>query len=366
MNSDVVIVGGGVVGLSLAYELSAHGVGSHVLEKNHLGMEASWAGAGILTPASLEGAREPIDRLRAHSVALTEEWSQALREETGIDNGYRPCGALEVAVGTEDRPAWSRSLEAWHQQGVPAQELDSKQLAEKEKALAEDLNAAYFLPTEAQIRNPWHLRALATACVQRGVDLAEQAPAHGFVVEGKRVTGVKTPSGVVSGEKFVVSSGAWAAALLNEVGLELKARPMRGQIVLLKASQPLLHHVIWAGPRYLVPRDEGRILVGSTMEDAGFASHPTAEGVRELLAFALRLAPALGSLEFEQAWAGLRPGSVDGLPYMGQVPGFENLYVSCGHYRAGFELAAGSALVMRELLLEQPLSVPLEAFRPER
>lgn len=364
--ADVVIVGGGVVGLSLAYELARRGAEVELLERGRLGGEASWAGAGIVTPASREGAREPIDRLRAESVELTARWSHDLREETGIDNGYRPCGALEVAIEEEDRQAWKKSLKAWKAQGVPAHELEPAEAHRREPVLSAHLTGVYHLPTEAQIRNPWHLEALAAACRRRGVALREQSPVVEVLREEGKVKGLRTPWGRVEGDRYVIAAGAWAAALLEPLGLKLDAKPMRGQIALLKGPSKVLDHVVWAGHRYLVPRDEGRVLVGSTMEDAGFASYPTAAGIQGLLAFALRLAPGLADLEFEKAWAGLRPGSADGHPYLGLVPGLENLYAACGHYRAGFELAAGTALVMAQLLQGKEPAVPLDAFRVDR
>ena len=167
-----------------------------------------------------------------------------------------------------------------------------------------------------------------------------------------------------SGLKLVQDRGN--VEMLAELGVPLPVKPLRGQIVLLKGPPQRLRHVVWCGSRYLVPRDDGRILVGSTQEDVGFAPTSTAQGVQELLDFALRLAPELGSFEVERAWAGLRPASPDGLPFLGLVPGFDNLYLATGHSTAGFELSAGSALVLAQLLCGETPAVSLDAFRLDR
>ncbi len=362
----IVILGGGVIGLSLAYELARRGLAATLVEPGELARQSSWAGAGIVTPADLAGAKAPIDRLRALSVERMHRWSHELREETGIDNGFRLCGAFEVAMDEAEVPALFAAARAWREQGVPVEDLEPSDLARLEPETPLAAVAAYRLPTEAQVRNPWHTRALATACARRGVEIRERCGTVRFCLEGGRITAARTADGEVPGELFVVAAGAWSGGLLATLGIDLATPPVRGQIALLRAPRAPLSHVVWAGPRYLVPRPDGRVLVGSTTEHVGFAPHPTAAGVRDLLAFACRLAPSLAGLEVEKLWAGLRPGSVDGLPYLGALPGHPNLFAATGHYRAGFELAAGTAVVLAELLLGEPLSLELEAFAPAR
>lgn len=364
--SDVVIIGGGVIGLSLAYELSVEGVRDvTLLERRTLGREASWAGAGILTPAGAE-ARAPIDRLRALSLRRVAEWSARLRDETGIDNGYRPWGELQLATDAETASALRVKADAWRADGLAVEPLTGDELAQLEPRLASDLTAAYRLPEGAQLRNPWHLRALAAACARRGVRLLTGTPATGFDVEGGRVTAVRTPAGRLAGERFVVAAGAWSPALLRGAGLTVPGEPVRGQIVLLDTPVAPLRHVVWAGSRYLVPRPEGRVLVGSTEDHAGFESHPTAGGVASLLALAHRLVPELAEARFDRAWAGLRPGSPDALPILGRAPGRDNLYLATGHFRSGFELSAGSAVLLGQLLRGEAPEQSLEPFRAER
>ncbi len=362
----VIVIGGGVIGLSLAYELAQRSVPAVLLERGELAKESSWAGAGILTPATLEGSRDPMDRLRAHSLVRTAEWSRRLLADTGIDNEYFVSGALEVAVDDTELSGLEAIASRWRSQGVPIEKLSEKDLNRLEPSLNPHLAGAYRLPTEAQLRNPRHSRALAQGSRQLGTELLTGREVRSLRSQGSRVVAAETSQGALEGDLFVVTSGAWSPNLLRPFGLHLGGKPIRGQIALLRGDQPLVNQVVWAGSRYLVPRRDGRLLVGSTMEDVGFDTRPTAAGIQGLLELAQRLAPSSADLAFEKAWAGLRPGSADGLPYLGAVPGVDNLFVAAGHSRSGVELAAGTALVMAELLLGEKTSMSLEAFRPDR
>lgn len=362
---EVVVAGAGVIGLSLAYELSGRGARVVLVERGQPGRAASWAGAGILTPAAA-GAERPIDRLRALSARTVPVWSERLRAETGIDNEYARCGGLELALAPADLPALERTAEDWRRQGVAIEAVPAGRLGEVEPALAPTVAGAYLLPDEAQIRNPRHLAALAAACARRGVDLRPDTPAQGLATAGGRVTALATAAGPIAGDAFVVAAGAWTPPLLATVGVDVPVRPVRGQIALLAAAAPPFSRVLWIGSRYLVPRRDGRVLIGSTEEEAGFAADPTAGGVRDLLDLAVRTAPGLAAAPFERAWAGLRPGSPDGLPFLGAVPGFANLFLAAGHFRAGFELSAGTAVALAQLLLGETPEVPLEPFRLDR
>ncbi|MEM7050065.1 MAG: glycine oxidase ThiO [Acidobacteriota bacterium] len=364
--SDVLIAGGGVIGLSLAYELSGRGARVTLIDKGEVGGEASWAGAGILTPASVDGADRPIDRLRALSTSMIADWSPRLQEETGIDNGYRRCGSFHVALDEEMVPALRREAADLQAQGVAVESVSDRELQSLEPALDGGFPLAYRYPSEAQIRNPWHVRALAVACRRRGVEVRTHCALSGWQISQGRITAAQTTAGALPADRFVLAAGAWSPHLLPAGSAAFPGRPMRGQIVLLEAPSPLFSHLVWAGPRYLVPRPDGKVLIGSTEEDAGFDSRPTAAGVAGLIALARRIAPRLEALPFAAAWAGLRPGSPDGLPLLGAFTGRDNLFLACGHFRAGFELSAGTARVMTELLLDGAPSLDLDAFHPDR
>jgi glycine oxidase len=358
--ADVLILGGGVIGLTAAHCLAARQVRVTVLDRDAMGREASWAGAGIIPPGRLGGASTPIDRLRALSSSLYPGLSAELREITGLDNGYRRCGGLEFAAGEPiDCDAWSREGIAW-------QSCDAAAQRALEPELRPGLRPAYHLPDMAQVRNPWHLRALLAATATRGVTIGPGCPVFSFEREVDRVTAVRTGNGRLIAGQYLVCAGAWTDPLLAPLGCRLGVRPVRGQMVLLQTRTPLVRKILLQGKQYVVPRDDGRVLVGSTEEDAGFDKSTTAAAVADLIRFALDLVPALAGAAVERSWAGLRPGSLDGLPYIGRVPGFDNLWVAAGHFRAGIQLSPATGLVLAEALTGQPTSVPLEAFRPGR
>ncbi len=219
----------------------------------------------------------------------------------------------------------------------------------------------------AQVRNPRHLKALIAACGKLGVQLhVRSVPRCRVIHSGRRIDAVQADQGLLRGDKFLVAAGAWSDGLLQEVDCRLGIRPVRGQIALLQTDDPQPRPVLLQGARYLVTRPDGRVLVGSTEEDAGFDARPTAAAVAGLLAFAAELVPSLAGAALERCWAGLRPGSPDGLPFLGRVPDCPNLFVAAGHYRAGIQLSPATGRCMTDLLLGRPPAVPLDAFRLDR
>jgi glycine oxidase len=358
---DVLILGGGIIGLTTAYFLAREGVQVEVVDKGDFGQEASWAGAGILAPGNPDRARTPADRLRAHSAALFPELSAELRERTGIDNGHLRCGGLEFAGAGDESAA-----EEWDREGIAFELLGENDVSRLEPGVASRLGKAYHLPDMAQVRSPRHVKALLAGCRSVGVRLTPGCPVHGFERRGERVTAARTDRGPLPAGRFLVATGAWTESLLDQLGWRPGIRPVRGQIALLNTGTPLFRRVLLRGTRYLVPRPDGRVLVGSTEEDVGFEKHTTARAIGDLLGLACTLVPALAEAPVERCWAGLRPGSPDGLPFLGPVPGIDNLFVAAGHFRSGIQLSPGTALVMKETLLEQPTTIPLEPFRLDR
>ncbi len=368
---DVLIVGGGVIGLTAAHYLAEAGVTVAVYDRTDLGQQASWAGAGILTPADPQHAQSPGDPLRALSYGAYPVLSRKLRETTGIDNGYFVCGGIELIESAPSPPtplpSGERGEESeWRSPGDEAEELDPAALHRLLPDLAPRFQQAFFLPRIAQVRNPWHLQALIASCQKQGVQLEPHCPVRFLCRTGNRIEAVETDRGRRHAGQFLLAAGAWSEELLQPLGWKPGIRPVRGQIALLNTGETGVRPMLLWGKRYLVPRGDGRMLIGSTEEDAGFDAQPTAGGITGLLEMATTLLPALGSAHLEKCWAGLRPGSPDGLPYLGRVPGVENFLVATGHFRAGLQLSPGTGLVLRELLLGRPSPVLLEPFRLER
>lgn len=359
---DVIILGGGVIGLTAAYFLAHDGARVLLCEQGKTGSESSWAGAGILPPSDLEHAQYPLDRLRALSGKLFPDLSRELKELTGIDNGFARSGGIEF-LGQADAAA----ADEWYGLGAATRSLSKKELGELEPALAPHLGAALHVPGMAQLRNPRHLQALRAACLASGkVAILEETPAHEFLVASGRVKGVRAGSEVLTGDSVLVAAGAWTDRLLEPLGIQLRIEPVRGQIALLNPGKVIFRHILLWGSRYLVPRLDGRVLIGSTEEHVGFDKTTTAEGIGGLLALGVQLVPALATAALERAWAGLRPGSPDGLPFIGVAPGFENLWIAAGHFRAGIQLSPGTGLLLKEMILKQALTMPMDAFRLDR
>ncbi len=254
----------------------------------------------------------------------------------------------------------------WRSEAVEYEMLGPREVARIEPGLTPEFHVAYLLPDRAQIRNPRHLKALAAACEERGACLRPGLAVEGFATVDDRVVAVRTAEGPLPCDRVVVAAGAWSGGVLESLGVRQPTPPVKGQIVLLRADRRPLHRIIEHGPKYLVPRDDGRVLVGATEEDAGFDSRPTPGAVRDLLDQAVMLCPSLADAEVERCWAGLRPGNRDNRPTIGPAPGFSNVVVATGHRRAGLQLSTGTAAVVVDLLLDRPPPFDLSLFRPGR
>jgi glycine oxidase len=360
---DVLIVGGGVIGLTTAYFLASEGVSVGVVDRGDFGQQASWAGAGIIPPGDPARARTPYDLLRAHSAVMYPQLSRRLREQTGTDNGYVVCGGVELPEPGDASPL---PAEEWRGEGIAFRELHPAELQALVPGLPSSVSRAIYFPGMAQVRNPRHLRALQAACAALGAQLLPSCPVLSWVRTGGRIEGVETEHGRLTADRFVLATGAWADELLEQVGWRPGVHPVRGQIALLNTGRAGTFPILLQGRRYLVTRPDGRVLVGSTEESAGFDARPTAEGIQGLLQFAAQLLPNLAGAALERCWAGLRPGSPDGLPYLGPVPGCDNLFVAAGHFRSGIQLSPASARSLTDLLLGRQPLVPLAAFRLDR
>jgi glycine oxidase len=318
---------------------------------------------------------DPIERLIARSSRLHGQWASRLADETGIDTGYRRCGGLYLTTGGKSVPPaqlgptredLQRDAARLVRLGVRLEWLTDDDLTDLGQVLGTAVAGGYRLPDEAQLRNPRHLQALVAAAVRHGATLLPGTPALAVRRSGDRLEAVETPSGPVSAGEFCLTAGSWTGGLARQLGYDAPIKPIRGQIVLLKAARRPFEPVINVGLQYLVPRDDGRILVGSTMEDVGFDSSTTATGVRGLLGFALGLAPSLADCAVERAWAGLRPAAADGLPILGRLPDLQNAWIATGHFRNGLTLSTATAELMANLIVGREPAMNLAPFSPER
>ncbi len=367
----ILIIGGGVIGLSLAWELAQRkDLRVTLLDRQDFGTEASWAGAGILPPANRETAVHPYDQLRGLAMDLHPRWAERLRELTGIDTGFRQCGGVYLARTRGEAAALAGMAGELRDQQIPIERLTPAELAEVEPELAtlnsSDLKAAYHLPTECQLRNPHHLQALIRACELAGVELRPQTEVIGIESADGCVQAVRTSAGELVADRVCITAGSWSQGLLHLLGIETGILPIRGQMVLYRCARPPLKCVVNEGSRYLVPRLDGHLLVGSTEEEVGFDKSTTPDEIAGLRAYAESLVPALRQAEVIRTWAGLRPASFDGFPYLGRASGWENLYVAAGHFRSGLYLSPATAVVMSQVLADETPAIDLAPFRTGR
>lgn len=358
VTADVAVVGGGVIGLSLARELSARGLDVVVLERGRTGEEASWAAAGLLTAQSDAAAPSAFFRFARESRDLYPGWTDALRQETGLDAGWRPTGVLRCGSGaTLDRFGWQV------EEGLPVEVLDRPEALRRSGGrIAPSLSDGLFFPSDSVVHSRWLVAALRRSLEIRGVPVREGVAVVRFLSAGGKCVGVETSAGDVSAAQVVDAAGAWAN-LDPTLGFSVPVEPIRGQIVELEDDGPF-PTVLESDDVYLVPRADGRILVGATVERCGFRKEVTVSGVARLLAAALLLSPSLENARVSGAWSGLRPGTPDGMPLLGESP-LPGLYLACGHFRNGILLAPITALRLADLLTGVEVS-DLIPFAPGR
>ena len=352
--SSVIIVGGGVIGLSLGWELLLRGHRVTLVDRQPVGRGASWAAVGILPPARLETATDPLDRLRGLSHALIPDWSRRLSETTGIDVGLRRRGGWYLAETRGERAAMMGVADYWRDLRIECERQPLAALSLREPALAawaagHPDATAWWVPDEYQIRTPDFLRALHAACESLGGELRQGAPVTD-VRERAGHAEVRLGESWSAADRVVLCGGAWTGGMAKRYGLEQSVIPVRGQILMLRTERPLLSAVVNVGNRYVVCRDDGRTLVGSVEEEVGFREGTTPEVLNGLRDFAERLCPSLRDAPVERSWSGFRPMTFDGFPMIGRIPDHDHLYVAAGHFRSGIHLASGTAVTLADLL----------------
>lgn len=366
-----VVIGGGAIGLATAYELGSRGESVHLLDRGNVGQATSWAAAGIIPPGNAARAHDSWGQLCGESYRLHQIWSKRLLRETGIDVEYRVCGGLHIARTRGELAALAAAAQQWTLDGIDVEPVSPHHIVDLEPSLAIAveqglIRKAFYLPREAQIRSPRFVKALRSGCLKQGVQISENVRITDVRREATQVNSIETTDGSVTADTFCVAAGAWTGKFLTQFGMNLEMPPWRGQIVLIGAKPGLLKHVINEGPNYLVPRTDGLILIGSTVEEVGFNTQTTPAAVTELRQYAESLVPALELAPTMSSWAGLRPGSIDGRPYLGRVPHLENVFVAAGHYRSGVHLAPVTARVMSHMMLGLPPAIDLTEFGLQR
>jgi len=359
---DVAIIGGGIIGLLTARELVNAGATVSIYDRQGIGRESSWAGGGILSPLYPWRYPEAVNRLAAWSQRQYPVLTDELLQETGVDPEYLESGLLINA--SNDLDIGSKWIE---NHNIPFEILSPGDVAGVQPGVAEIGSDWLWLPEIAQVRNPYLLQSLRQYLLRKEVKIVENTPISEFIIENGKVTGLSSGRETITADRFLLAAGAWSGLLGAEAGLRLKVEPVRGQMLLLNGEPGLLQRRVLSDSHYLIPRRDGRILVGSTLEYVGFDKSVTSEATNELEQAAEAIFPGiLGRCGIETQWAGLRPGSPEGIPYIGMHPGIDNLFVCSGHFRNGFVLGPASARLAADLMLEREPVLEPGAYSPAR
>ncbi|CAN5121095.1 glycine oxidase ThiO [soil metagenome] len=361
---DVAVIGGGVIGCAVARHVARQGASTVVLERGTPGAEASHAAAGMLAPlAEADGPGPFLDLLRAGAHAYPD-FVADLARETGIDCGYRTEGTLLVSLREADDAPLEHRYRWQSDAGLPVERLERDAALQLEPGLAPTLRKALLFPLDRQLDNRLRARALPAAAAAAGADFRLGEPA-GVRHDGARVTGATFGGDEISAATVVIAAGAWSGTIAGAPDPP-PVRPVRGQILALDVLPLAFTHTIDSLRGYLVPRSDGRLIVGATVEAGGWSKALTPRGVGELLEAAVQIAPALADAPIVELWAGLRPGTPDGLPVLGPDPRLGGLLYASGHYRNGILLAPLTGQAIGELALGRPSPIELEAFSPAR
>jgi glycine oxidase len=365
LTADVVIIGGGIIGLTIARNLAKRGARNvTVIEKHQFGREASWAAGGILAPQVEADRNDDFFRLACASRDLYPDFARALEGESGIAVGFDTTGTIYVAfseaeeTGFQARYAWQRA------QGLAVEWLTGDEARRVEPCLANNVRCALRFPNDYQVENRLLVEALLIANERLGVRLITGCKALALKIDNSQVAGVETSKGFISTRTTVIAAGAWSSMVtaLDAIHVE----PVRGQMLCFKPKQQFARHVIYSARGYLIPRSDGRLLAGSTTEEAGFDKTVTDEGVNAIKSMAYEIAPTLESLDVVDSWAGFRPRSEDGLPILGPSKKVEGLFYATGHYRNGILLAPITGELIAEAIVSGTIPRLASPFSPHR
>lgn len=356
MASNTLIIGGGIIGLMTARELLSAGQQVTIVDRQYLGREASWAGAGILSPLYPWRYADAVIAMALWSQERYPKIAKELGKSTGIDVEWARSGLLILQpFNSEDAAKCCEKYPIKHEF------LQSGQIHDLFPHIVNDRDGLW-LADVAQVRNPRLIAALRLDLEKKGCRILEQVAVQSFIAQQGQFVGVETSDGSIDADRCVLTAGAWTAKLLQSTGLTLPIYPVRGQMLLLQAKPGLVSHILLQDQKYIVPRSDGHILIGSTQERVGFDKSTTQEAFDELQQWAVRHVPLLKDIAIIQQWAGLRPGTDDGVPFIGPHPQMGGLYFCAGHFRNGLVSAPASARILVDLLLQRAPVFDLDPF----
>jgi glycine oxidase len=365
---DIAIIGGGVIGASVAFELAAEKLQVVVLDRQQPGQEASWAAAGMLSPAPDSVRDIPLVPLARESLRLYPEFASAIEEVSGRSIGFEHEGGLELFFGRSAADDCNRRVSECKDLGIAIEGVSIETARSWESEICQAAHAAAWLADEGRVEPRLLMEALIVAARHRGVEFRKNCPVTGLLTDRGRCKGVLVGDESISAGQVILAAGCFSSQIggdRDSLARYAPTRPIRGQMVALRPDGLRIQRVLRSLRGYLVPRRDGQIVAGSTSEEVGYDKGVTAEGIRRILDQALELVPSLGCSEIVGTWSGLRPGTPDDLPILGPAP-LEGLLLATGHYRNGILLAAVTAKLMREWVTMGRTVSETEPFSPLR
>jgi len=366
-NIDAVIIGGGVIGCSAAYHMAQKGFNVVLVERQRIGSESSGAAAGMLAAQAemLEGS--PLFPLAAESRALFAGLAEELREQCGIDIGLVNKGMLIPSLTPHEEERLKETIEVQRRAGEWSEWLTPGEVRTLVPGIGDSLLGAMYIPKDGHVSAPDLTRAFAQSAAMLGAQIREFEEVLDIAVEGGKVRGVITGREKYLCDIVIVAAGSWTSRLLQRTGLTLPVYPVKGECLSVTVRVPLLKHTVFTPGCYLVPKQGGRIIIGATMVERTFDKRVSVQGITALLNRAVELLPGLADAEWERAWAGLRPQTADGLPFLGTHPGVQGLIVAAGHYRNGILLSPVTGRLVTALAEGRSArELSIEAFRLDR
>lgn len=368
MDIEVLIIGGGVIGLSIARELHSRGIQQiTVLEKGVCGEESSWAAAGMLGPQAEADKPGTFYDLCSESRDLYPAFADDLLAGTGINIELDRSGTLYVAFTDEDVAVLNIRYEWQKKAGLAVERLTADETRRAEPFISPDVRMSLLFPNDWQVENRKLLTALKRYAEINDIEIRENAAVESFLIDAGRVTGAKTKDSTFLADKTVLATGTWSSLIkICDAAMPFAVTPVRGQMICMRTAKRLFERVIYSRRGYIVPRADGRILAGSTTEFAGFTKGVTDDAINDLSNMAFEIAPSMDRLPVIDSWSGLRPYAADGMPIIGSVDGVENLFIATAHYRNGILLAPVTAKIAADVLTTGASDSRFHQFSPNR